>query len=74
MDSREEEAHLLALLAVSYVDCGKKRRKRKQWCKQWMERGNMFTHINLFNELKEEPSDFNNYLRMNESAYNSKTL
>ena len=55
MDSREEEVHLLALLAVSYVDCGKKKRKRKHWCKQWVEIKKRFTHINLISELKEVP-------------------
>ena len=65
MDSREDESHLLALLAVAYVKCKQRRKKREQWCKQWMERRNKSTHINLLNELRDEPSDFSNYLRMN---------
>ena len=70
MDFREDELHLLALLALAYVNNKQRRKKRKQWCKQWMERRNKFTHINLLNELRDEPSDFSNYLRMNESVYN----
>ena len=69
MDFRDDELDFLALLAVSYVISKKQRRKRKQWCKQWMERKNRFTHTNLLSELKEEPSDYMNYLRMKESVY-----
>ena len=70
MDSREDELHLLSLLSVVFVKCKNKRKKRKQCCKEWIRRRNKFTHINLLNELRHEPSDYNNFLRMNESVYN----
>ena len=48
MDSREDESHLLALLAVAYVECNKNRRKkRRQWCKEWMQRRNMPKYISI---------------------------
>ena len=70
MDSREDELYFLSLLSVVFVKCKNRRKKRRQWCKEWMQRRNKFTHINLLNELRHEPSDYNNFLRMNESVYN----
>ena len=68
MDSHEDEL-FLSLLTVALVKRNDRRNKRKQWCKEWMLRRNKFTHINFLDELRLEPSDFHNFLRMSESVY-----
>ena len=42
---------------------------RRYWTKQWLLDRNLFTHTNLLNELRAYPSDFHNYLRMDEETY-----
>ena len=45
------------------------RRKRSQWSKAWYLKRNSLSHINLMRELRLEPCDWLNYLRMDEDAY-----
>jgi hypothetical protein len=45
------------------------KRKRKKWCKDWLLKRDTYSHVNLLNELKFEPEDFKNYLRMDEKTY-----
>lgn len=55
--------------AVLIIKKKKKVRPRKIWSKKWLLLREKFTHINLLNELKLEPEDWFNYLRMDEATY-----
>lgn len=45
------------------------RNKRTQWCKKWLRKRNIHSHINLMEDLRETPDDWCNYMRMDETAY-----
>ena len=47
----------------------KKRKLRSKWAKDWLLKRNNLSHINLLKELKLEPGDWYNYLRMDSEAY-----
>jgi hypothetical protein len=47
----------------------KRSKKRRAWCKQWLQKRRHYSHINLLNELRFAPKDWHNYLRMNEETY-----
>ncbi|VEN44067.1 unnamed protein product, partial [Callosobruchus maculatus] len=40
-----------------------------KWVKQWLVKRGQFSHINLLEELRLEPGDWYNYLRMDEETY-----
>lgn len=44
-------------------------KKRSKWCKNWLLKREQYSHINLLNELRSEPNDWRNYLRMDEDTY-----
>lgn len=47
-------------------------KKKKKWCKSWLLKRNIFSHMNLLRELREhEPIDFKNYLRMDNETFNA---
>ena len=49
----------------------KKRRKRRMWVKERIGKRDIFTHVNLLNEIKTtDMNDFQSYFRMDENAYN----
>lgn len=58
-----------ALIAVALALTLKQRKKRSQWTKAWFLKRNSLSHLNLIKELRLEPSDWLNYLRMTEDAY-----
>ena len=68
--SRED----LFLLQVFYycllIKKKRNKRRRTKWCKKWLLKRRIHSHINLINDLKEDPNDWRNYLRMDENAYN----
>jgi hypothetical protein len=39
------------------------------WCKEWLQKRNTYSHVNLLTELKLAPKDWHNYLRMDEETY-----
>ncbi|CAH1999865.1 unnamed protein product [Acanthoscelides obtectus] len=68
-----EDDDALALIGIAVI-LKKKRtktviKKRKKWCKHWLLKKKTYSHVNLLNELKFEPEDFKNYLRMDENTY-----
>ncbi|XP_053956334.1 uncharacterized protein LOC128861985 [Anastrepha ludens] len=69
MDSKKQDdiAHFALLFIL--LKNRKKSKKRKQWCKKWLQRRNQSSDINLLRELREEPLDFLNYLRITETVY-----
>lgn len=69
MENIDEESLLLATAAVCIIKKNVLRRKRKRWVKPWLLKRDLFSHTNLIAELRSEPDDFRNYLRMDESTY-----
>lgn len=67
-----ENGELFLLSAFYYfllLKKSKNKRNRSIWSKKWFLRRRMYSHINLINELREQPDDWRNYLRMDETAY-----
>lgn len=63
--------HSIAAIAVALLEDEGKIRKRRKWCKNWLLQRRIYTHMNLLKELRtSEPSDFKNYLRMDNDAFN----
>nr|CAI5868073.1 unnamed protein product [Callosobruchus analis] len=62
---------LLIGLAVALVPNEQKKlkRKRSKWVKLWKLNREKLSHVHLINELRLEPDDYRNYLRMDESVY-----
>jgi len=52
-----EELDVLALCAVATVQVVEvRKRPRKKWCKDWLMKKEMYSHIKLLNELKQTGS------------------
>ncbi len=69
-----DEVLLLTILVLSAVKVQKQKNKkkkvmRKYWVKNWLLKREKFSHINLLNELRSEPEDWRNYMRMDEATY-----
>lgn len=47
----------------------KKHQTRTKWVKEWLLKRQCFTHTNLLEELRLQPDDWRNYLRMDEDSY-----
>lgn len=69
MASIEDDAIALVGLAVVLNKKNKKQKKREKWAKDWLLKRKTYSHVNLLNELRFEPLDFKNYLRMDEDTY-----
>ena len=66
----ESEFLLMGLGLVAAHSTLKKRRKTKsKWCKDWLRRRDLKSHVFLMEELRFEPQDWLNYLRMDEKTY-----
>lgn len=72
----DEDGYIL--LAAAYAAIIKKKRNklvkqptkiRTKWVKEWLLKRSKYTHINLLEELRLEPDDWRNYLRMDEESY-----
>lgn len=63
-----QEDELLAVATVLIIKKLKVPKKRKPQ-KSWIEKRATYSHINLIKELSNEPDDFRNYLRMDETTY-----
>ncbi|KAK4886556.1 hypothetical protein RN001_002827 [Aquatica leii] len=62
---------LIAAAVAIMVKKNKNARKkvRSRWVKPWLTKRISLSHINLLTELRLEPDDYRNYLRMNEDTY-----
>lgn len=69
MASKQDVDDAIALVGLLVVLDSKKKRKRKTWCKKWLTKRDEYTHTRLLKELSADPSDYRNYLRMNEETY-----
>ena len=65
----KEELNLLAAVAAMLLQKIKKRRKRRVWTKEWLLKRDGLSHLKLLEELRLEPVDWLNYLRMDEQTY-----
>lgn len=66
-----EDLCLIGTAVACYVKVkgSKKSKNRSKWVKNWLEKRSTYSHINLLNELRLEPDDWRNYLRMDEDTY-----
>lgn len=61
---------LLAVAAALTVKQKTKNRKgRSRWTKEWLLKRSTLGYSNLLEELRLEPGDWHNYLRMKEETY-----
>jgi len=61
-------SELLCYAAIAVVLDRKYRRnarKRREWTKQWLLKGQDFSHVILLKELRFHPKDWHNFLRFN---------
>jgi hypothetical protein len=65
MSNLSEFEEISAALAV-ILDKKNRRKKISKWCKSWLLQRKRCSHINLLEELRLEPDDWRNYLRMDE--------
>lgn len=68
MASKQEDDAIALVGLLVAMKC-KKKRKRTAWCKDWLTKRNEYTHTRLLKELSSDPTDYRNYLRMNEEVY-----
>lgn len=63
----------LAAAVIVLDECGafqKKKKKRSQWCKQWLREREKWSHLNLLNHLRDNSAkDYTNYLRMTDVEF-----
>lgn len=66
-----EEALLLSIIALCLVKLKRKRKatRRSRWSREWLLKRGRFSHVNLLRELRHEPEDLRNYLRMDMETY-----
>lgn len=66
--NEEEFINLAAAAVCIYI---KKRKPKTKWQKGWLSARKQLTHLNLVQQLSLEPADWRNYLRMDETTYNT---
>ncbi|KAK5648133.1 hypothetical protein RI129_003025 [Pyrocoelia pectoralis] len=64
-----DEDELLAVAGICLIKKLKVAKKTRRPQKCWIEKRATLSHINLIKELTNEPDDFRNYLRMDETTY-----
>ena len=58
------------MIAAAYCLLMKTRKKKKRvWAKQWLLNRVNNSHVNLMHQLSLEPTDWRNYMRMDEPTY-----
>lgn len=63
-----EEELLVFVIAICAKNIRKRRRQRTRWCREWLMKREQFSHVNL-REIRHEPNDWRNYLRMDIETY-----
>lgn len=64
-----DQTTTLAVAAAVAVKIKFSKKKRSKWAKEWLLKRKQFSHVNLLCELRLEPGDWFNYLRMDEETY-----
>jgi hypothetical protein len=57
------------LAIVGLLIAVKSKNKRKTWFKEWLQKRNTYSHVNLLTESKLASKEWYNYLRMDEETY-----
>ncbi|KAK9887459.1 hypothetical protein WA026_022606 [Henosepilachna vigintioctopunctata] len=63
----------IALIGVSFATDSNRKRKRSVWCKDWLRKRELFSHVNLLNELRTSPKDWHNYKLIIETEQSTST-
>lgn len=70
---KSDDDIMAAIGCLVAVNCSKKTRVKKNgrsvWVKEWLSKRTQYSHVNLLNELRIFPQDWQNYLRMDEDTY-----
>ena len=69
MSTMADAEYLDELAAFVVLKLKNKSRKRTIWAKEWLLKRSIYTHTNILEELRAYPTDFNNFLRIDESTY-----
>jgi hypothetical protein len=69
MASTDDDTLAIVDLLIAMKSKIKRKNKRKMWCKEWLQKRNTYSHVNLLTELKLAPKDWHNYLRKDEETY-----
>jgi hypothetical protein len=71
MATAQKRTAAVVLLALAVEEESNKIRKRRRlWCKSWLQKRDRYSDMRLLRELQENnPDDFKNYLRMDETAF-----
>jgi hypothetical protein len=67
--SNLSEFEAISIALATTLDKKDRRKKRCKWCKSWLLQRKRFSRTNLLQELRLEPDDQRNYLRMDEESY-----
>lgn len=59
----------LLVAAAVCISLKRQKKPKRKWMKGWLKQRNTFTHTNLLSELSLEPTDWRNFLRMDEQTY-----
>jgi hypothetical protein len=62
MASTDDTLAIVGLL-IAMKSKIKRKNKRKMWCKEWLQKRNTYSHVNLLTELKLASKDWRNYLQ-----------
>lgn len=57
------------LIAIALAVALRRKKRRLKWTKDWLLKRHQMSHTNLLADLKLEPDDWRNYLRMDEGTY-----
>jgi len=70
---KSDDDNMATIGCLVAVNCLKKtrvkKRERSVWVKEWLSKRAQYSHVNLINELRICPKDWQNYLRMDEDTY-----
>jgi hypothetical protein len=66
----DAEASCLAIALAVCLKKKKKKKKKRRWMKEWLKQRNKYTHENLLRDLRvSEPSDYQNFLRLDATLF-----
>lgn len=68
--SNNNNKKVLMAAAVALLQIRKESsKKRSRWTKDWLQKRSRYSHVNFLEELRLEPRDWMNYLRMDAGTY-----
>ncbi|KAL4083874.1 hypothetical protein QTP88_029190 [Uroleucon formosanum] len=68
--NKKKKIAIICAMAIVAHETSKKKKNRKTWVKKWIEQRSEQSNVTLLKDLKENnPDDFKNYLRMDETDF-----